>query len=424
VVALRGGQRFVRCFEPLPLPAPPARPTRVSGRGTCLVTGGLGGVTTVLAAYLAHTAGARLVLAGRTRMPERSGWADWRRTHGDADPVSQRMLRVESLERLGAEVLLVSADVASEAELREAVRQGEERFGPLRGVIHGAGVVGGETFRPIDQIGPAECEQQFRPKLQGLLALGRVLRGRSLELCVLTSSLSSVLGGYAYAAYAAANVFMDAWAASGDAAGSGPWLSVNWDEWRLSETPPDPGSRGLAQYALGALEGAGAFGRLLELEGASQVVVSTGDLEARLDQWVRLDPQRAAKLLQKDADAPRRHPRPSLQNAYVAPADAVEEAIARIWAELLGIEKVGTQDNFFDLGGHSLLAIQAITAIRTELRAEVSIASLFEGPTVESLASLIRGAGEAKSFDDSSDRGRRRKEERQRRLAERVGGGA
>ena len=96
--------------------------------------------------------------------------------------------------------------------------------------------------------------------------------------------------------------------------------------------------------------------------------------------------------------------------------------MARIWAELLGIEKVGVQDNFFDLGGHSLLAIQVVTRIKAELRAEISVATLFEGPTVESLCRLI-GAAEARGrpgFEQSSDRGTRRKEERLRRRRSRC----
>jgi len=74
-------------------------------------------------------------------------------------------------------------------------------------------------------------------------------------------------------------------------------------------------------------------------------------------------------------------PRPAhLHNAYVAASTPAQETVARIWADLLGIEKVGVQDNFFDLGGHSLLAIQVVTRIKSELRAEISVATLFEGP--------------------------------------------
>ena len=422
VVAQRRQQRFVQGYEAVRLPAPEGRPRLVREGGVYLITGGLGGVTFILGAALAHVAKAKLVLTGRARLPERAEWEGWRQTRGDADPVTQRILRILALESLGAEVLTVNADVGDVGQMREAFRQAEARFGAVHGVIHGAGIVGGNTFRPIEEIGHGECEEQFHAKVAGLIALDRAMDGRDLDFCMLTSSLSSVLGGYAYAAYAAANIFMDAYAHARNSRPGPRWLSVNWDEWRLVEQRPDVGGRGsgLAQFAMSALEGAGAFGRVLQLKGVSQVVVSTGDLQARIDQWLRLEGLRGA-LATTTADAPT-HARPQLQNAFVAPGTPVQQKIARIWADLLGLEKVGIQDNFFDLGGHSLLAIQVVTRIKAEMNAELSVATLFEGPTVESLSRLIGQEGEAppQGFEHSSDRGKKRKEERRRRQVEKI----
>ena len=425
VVAQRRQQRFVLGYEPVRLSLPEGRPSRLREGGVYLITGGLGGVTFILAATLAHTAKAKLVLTGRARLPERTEWESWRQTRGDADSITQRIMRVLALEALGAEVLVVSADVGDVAQMEEAFRQAEARFGAVHGVIHGAGIVGGHTFRPIDQIGPADCEEQFHPKVAGLLALDRALGNRELDFCMLISSLSSVLGGYAYAAYAAANIFMDAYAHARNRRPGPRWLSVNWDEWRLVERPDDGGGRGagLAQFAMNPLEGAGAFARVLGLRGVSQVVVSTGDLPSRIDRWIRLEALREGKGGKAKEQEAARHPRPHLQNGYVAPGSPTEQKVARIWAELLGIDKVGIQDNFFDLGGHSLLAIQVVTRIKAELNAEVAMATLFEGPTVESLSRLIgREGNEPEGFEHSSDRGRKRKEERRRRQAERVEG--
>jgi hypothetical protein len=215
---------------------------------------------------------------------------------------------------------------------------------------------------------------------------------------------------------------MDAYAQARNRGGGPRWLSVNWDEWRLVDLPDDGTARGgLAQFAMGALEGAGAFARLFDLSRVSQVVVSTGDLRSRMDQWIRLEGLQGARDAKAGEPEAARHPRPHLQNAYVAPGNPSQQKIARIWADLLGVEKVGIHDNFFDLGGHSLLAIQVVTRIRAELEAEVSVATLFEGPTVESLSQLIGGGGEEPpGFETSRDRGRKRKEERRRRHGERL----
>jgi acyl transferase domain-containing protein/acyl carrier protein len=420
VVALRRGQRFVQGFEPVGLPLPDGTSPGLRERGVYLITGGLGGVAFVLAATLAHACRARLVLTSRSPMPDRSAWEEWRRTRGDHDPTSLRIARVQALEGMGAEIELAAADVADVAGMRDALARAEARFGPLHGVIHGAGIVGGASFRPITEIGTQECDQQFHPKVAGLVALDEVLGERPLDFCLLTSSLSSVLGGFAYGAYAAANAFMDSYTAWRNRRSTVPWLSVNWDEWRLAEAPAEDDRAGLARYAMSPIEGGVAFLRLLGLApSVPQVVVSTGDLHARIRQWVGLEGLRGGEQKPKERA---RHARPHLQNAYVAPGTPAQEKVARIWAELLGIEKVGIQDNFFDLGGHSLLAIQVVTRVKAELAAEISIATLFEGPTVESLCRLIGTAEEEApaGFDQSSERGRRRKEERLRRRPEPV----
>ncbi|QSX79619.1 non-ribosomal peptide synthetase [Agrilutibacter solisilvae] len=75
--------------------------------------------------------------------------------------------------------------------------------------------------------------------------------------------------------------------------------------------------------------------------------------------------------------------------AYEAPAGEVEQAIAAIWQDLLGLERIGRHDVFFELGGHSLLAIKVIHAIGTRLGVTVPLSALFSSPTVAGLATAI-----------------------------------
>src|SRR5207249_52312 len=75
---------------------------------------------------------------------------------------------------------------------------------------------------------------------------------------------------------------------------------------------------------------------------------------------------------------------------YVAPLDATEEALCRIWCELLNLERVGTHDDFFDLGGHSLLITRLASRLRSDLGIEIPLRTLFERPTVASQAQVVR----------------------------------
>ncbi|NOX38150.1 MAG: amino acid adenylation domain-containing protein [Calditrichaeota bacterium] len=81
--------------------------------------------------------------------------------------------------------------------------------------------------------------------------------------------------------------------------------------------------------------------------------------------------------------------RPELSSRYVAPRTPIEQELAQIAAEVLGLDRVGVQDNFFELGGHSMLAVKVIARIQEKYQVNLPLRTLFESPTVEGLAMAI-----------------------------------
>jgi pristinamycin I synthase 3 and 4 len=81
--------------------------------------------------------------------------------------------------------------------------------------------------------------------------------------------------------------------------------------------------------------------------------------------------------------------RPVMTETFVAPRTPIEELLAGIWTELLGIDQIGIHDNFFELGGHSLLATQVISRLREAFQINLPLRCLFESPSIAGLASLI-----------------------------------
>ncbi len=86
--------------------------------------------------------------------------------------------------------------------------------------------------------------------------------------------------------------------------------------------------------------------------------------------------------------------------AYAPPRGATEERLARLWASLLGVERVGRDDGFFALGGHSLLAAKLVQRIREEMGAHIGLPAFYAAPTLAALAALIDDADEARALND------------------------
>src|SRR6185436_18537470 len=84
--------------------------------------------------------------------------------------------------------------------------------------------------------------------------------------------------------------------------------------------------------------------------------------------------------------------RPELTTSYLAPRDDIERTLVGYWQELLGVDKVGVEDSFFDLGGHSLIAVRLFAKIKSAYRVEYPISVLFEAPTIARCAALIKTA--------------------------------
>jgi amino acid adenylation domain-containing protein len=98
--------------------------------------------------------------------------------------------------------------------------------------------------------------------------------------------------------------------------------------------------------------------------------------------------------------------RPALPHEYVPPRGETEKALADIWSELLGIDRVGATDSFFDLGGNSILAVRLAALLKTKLARELPLVSLFQYPSVRALADVLDGSGQDKGGlgDDLDER--------------------
>lgn len=228
-IAYRNQQRWIQTFEPYPFEKPAREDARLRQKGVYLITGGLGGMGLVFAEHLAKAAGARLALVGRSTFPARERWRRWLGTHSEHDEVSQRIRRLQELEKYGARVEVFSADVADLEQMSGVLARIGEQFGPVNGVIHAAGVAGGGM---IQLKTPEKAAAILAAKVAGTRVLGQLFQHSKLDFLFLCSSRSSILGGFGQIDYCAANNFLDAFAHYYSAKTGTFTVAADWDGWQ------------------------------------------------------------------------------------------------------------------------------------------------------------------------------------------------
>ena len=380
-LALRGDIRWLKAYESFALQAPPR--SRFRKGGIYLLTGGLGGVGLALAEHLARHWQARLVLVGRTAMPPASDWQPLLASAETQKGLHERLRHLLALQELGAAVMTAAVDVADATQMSALLEQAKARFGIVHGVIHGAGHA---EEKLIDDISRDSAERVFAAKVDGTRILLDVFRDEPLDFMLMCSSISSMTGGLGKADYAAANACLDAATTLAARELPFPVMTVNWDAWRNLgmaaglDIPEGIGWDGA--------EGAQVFERIVNAGAPAQVVISTTDLALRLGP---IDNGMLEVIAaQAQVGKPRRrHARPALATPFAAPAGEVQEMLASIWSDLLGIDRIGADDNLFELGGDSLLAIQILARVRQAYAVELHPAGFFKRPTIADLAILV-----------------------------------
>jgi non-ribosomal peptide synthase protein (TIGR01720 family) len=382
VVAYRRPHRWVQTFEPVRLDAQSSRPLWLREEGVYLITGGLGGIGLALAEYLAKTVRARLVLVGRSSFPEEEEWDSLLATGGDQDELSRKVRKLRELEQLGAEVMILSADVSDRQQMEIATRRAYDRFGHIDGVIHSAGIPPDQI---IQRVTPEKSERVLSPKLHGTRVLDEIFKDRGLDFLALCSSHRSITGGFGASDYTAANAYLDAFARSRQSRRGTRIVSIIWDAWREVGMSVKASGRTLKEEGYGAglscEEGMDVFGRILR-SALPEVVVSMHELGKMIEYDQAVSRNKAVASLFRPA-----HARPDLANPYVAPRNDIEATLADIWQALLGIDRVGVHDNFFELGGDSVISLRIISRAN-QAGIHLTPKQVFECQTIAHLATV------------------------------------
>jgi NADPH:quinone reductase-like Zn-dependent oxidoreductase/acyl carrier protein len=359
---------------------PPRTEFALRRDGTYLVTGGLTGFGFAAARWLAEHGAGSIALLGR---------------RGIETPEADD--RIAELRGLGAEVSVHAGDVADPASLAAVLDEIRATQPPLRGVVHAASVIADALVAELDGV---DVTSILRPKIGGAIALDRLTRDDPVELFLLFSSATTLLGAPGQGAYVAANLALEALARRRRAEGK-PALAVAWgpieDAGYLAErrdtrdalarrlgAKPIPAAQALAGLPAIDESGLASVGfaetnwnearRFLQILAAPFFAEVRGDAgsspgdDSLIERLAELEPEEALALLK----------------TVVA-----EEAAGILRLPAAGIDPLRPLS---ELGMDSLMAVELRLALESRLRIDLPLMSLAEGTSVASIAKRLAGA--------------------------------
>ena len=409
-LAWRAGNCYHATMERAPARAESrGAPLAVTADGSYLITGGLGDLGLAVARWLARRGARHLVLAARSTPPPRDQW----RSIEAGSRLDQCVRALRELEELGAKVHSLALDVADEAALASALRELDTAgVPPVRGVVHAAGVAEGATIGTLDA---DALSRVMRPKVDGGLALHRVLGDARLDWFVLFSAIPALVGwiGSGAANYSAANSFLDALAHYRRHRHL-PALSIDWGPWsEIGLAAREPGRlQQLSRQGIGSYTPAQGLELLERALGgdAAQLAVASIDWPAffrafpHAEQSTQMQPLAAEAHAQQPCASP---PSTSTRDALLQ-GDA--SARARLLTKYLReqaarVLEIATPDldvhkPLTSLGLDSLMSIDLRNRVETEIGIVIPIVSLLQGPSIEGLVTeLIEALVESETED-------------------------
>jgi acyl transferase domain-containing protein len=395
LVAFRGGQRYVARLAPRPTPGNSVEPFAADPKGTYLVTGGLGGIGSVIAEWLIQRGARHLLLVGRSSLPPSDRWGSL----SDDDPDRGSIAVLERLTAAGARVEYVPLDVTDEAALQACVRRrydaGEP---PIAGIVHAAGTLHfqGVADETVDSVRMATSAKTI-----GAWALHRLALDASIRCFVLCSSTSTMLDSPLLGAYAAGNAFLDALAQHRRSRGLSA-LSVNWGTWSevgMATRAAGVGSRAMLA-GVGAIRNAAGLAALGELLQSGDVRTAVMPVDwaafARAYPAIASAPFLAARAgvgATSAGSTGTNLPDPERWRAAgreAVLAEAREYLVGRV-AEVLGLARgdVDPARPLVSFGFDSLMAVQLRNRIELEVGVSVPMMRFLHGPSIEGLAPVV-----------------------------------
>ncbi|KFF15392.1 type I polyketide synthase [Chryseobacterium sp. JM1] len=336
VVAYKDGQRYVPFYEKFSLD---------SGKRydfdskVILIIGGAGTIGKVLTQYFCNQ-NAKVIIMGRK----------------EAKDLDEEIKR-----QLGNKVSYYRSDISDLEALNTAVHHIEEKYGKIDGVLNLAGNASQESLALVENLEIEVLKEQFSSKIEGIRNLYQTFVNRNPEFVWVTSSLSSILGGQTFGAYAVSNSYMDYFITGKSDLKN--WKCINLDG--FSENSIND------SQLITILEAT-----LFSQVDGNQIITSVRNPNNYLLYDYKITSSRAETVPST----------PTYTKEYIEPVSDTEIVLCEMFNSFFEPKKVGVADNFFELGGDSLKAMTILRNINKKFDLKMTPQDLYASPTIKELA--------------------------------------
>lgn len=363
---------------------------RLRQNGVYLITGGTGSFGIITAKHIAKQTKGHIILTTRKKYPSENQWQKIITNTNWNDQLKDKIIQLMELRELCSSLSIVECDVSNETQVLNTIKALKKKFGSINGVIHAAGIPGIGIAQLKTQ---EEAEHVFQSKIYGTFILQKALQKETnLDFFIMYSSLSAIMGVLGHVDFAAATIYQNTIALNNIFPSKTLVNAINWSEWAdshgigiemISNQPPEflailAKTTILSRQALQILD-------WVISNNNKQITISKIDIHEQIQKFYDYrNSITTANNLQKNS-----------------PLD-INQQLTKIWSNLLKIDKINTDDDFFSLGGHSLLAIKLVANIKDLFNVTIALQQIYELKTIKQQTDYIKAQTQISSQKSKS----------------------
>ncbi|MBO3797193.1 non-ribosomal peptide synthetase, partial [Bacillus subtilis] len=442
-IAYRNGKRLVSCLSEAPIGKTKSIP--IKKNHVYLVTGGLGGLSTEVSKMLLEEYNAKLIIVGRTPLPDKKHWKDLLQKD---TTLSRRIESYLNLESINSNFIYLNGDIAN-AQFIEKLKTSAELYWnkPLSGIFHLAGIGNldyhwknmNEYLVVNEEV--HSYEEMFQAKVYGTVLLQQLLKDDLNSLFVAFSSITSFFGAASFSGYAAANSFLDSFCLYRKGNGYENTYCFNWSTWDdigMSKNNPENMVTSMESNGYEVIQSSDGLKSMLMLlqTGLTQTYIGLNQENQKIQQYFNKINRHQHLKIFYSVTSGTEHSMSKLQQTLKKeisndesikvsihkvdkiPKDITEigrfeqmvdlnpnlnekeekkedytifeKKLTEIWLQVIKRKTIKKHDNFFEIGGDSLKASTVLFHVQKEFNINVSLRDIFNNPTVLEFALFIQ----------------------------------